>query len=44
LREKNDSTKILTKFGFIKVKEINDFDDGLIWKWVHKRPKPQAKT
>jgi len=29
----NPSTKVLKKCGFQKVEEINDPDDGLIWKW-----------
>ncbi len=33
----NPSTKILQKCGFEKVEEINDPDDGLIWKWELKR-------
>lgn len=31
------STKVLMKCGFMKVDEINDIDDGLIWKWELKR-------
>lgn len=37
LREENASTKILTKYGFIKVAEINDPEDGPIWKWELKK-------
>ena len=37
LPEENASTKILTKCGFLKVAEINDPEDGLIWKWELKR-------
>lgn len=33
LAEENPSTKVLLKCGFVKVQEINDPDDGLIWKW-----------
>lgn len=33
----NPSTKVLQKCGFTKVEEINDPDDGLIWKWVLKQ-------
>ena len=29
----NASTKVLQKCGFEKVREINDPDDGLIWRW-----------
>lgn len=29
----NQSTSVLQKCGFIKVQEINDPEDGLIWKW-----------
>lgn len=38
LREENPSTRILKKFGFEMVQEINDPDDGLIWRWELKRP------
>lgn len=37
LAEDNPSTKVLKKCGFKKVEEINDPDDGLIWKWELKR-------
>ncbi len=37
LGEVNPSTKVLQKCGFVKVEEINDPEDGLIWKWVLKR-------
>jgi [ribosomal protein S5]-alanine N-acetyltransferase len=37
LGQDNPSTKVLQKCGFEKVKEINDPDDGLIWKWELKR-------
>ncbi|MGD9487380.1 MAG: GNAT family N-acetyltransferase [Calditrichaceae bacterium] len=37
LGEENASTKVLTKCGFDKVEEINDPDDGLIWKWELKQ-------
>ncbi len=33
LGEENPSTKVLKKCGFEKVQEINDPEDGLIWKW-----------
>ena len=33
LAEDNPSTKVLQKCGFEKVQEINDPEDGLIWKW-----------
>jgi len=37
LAQENASTKILINFGFEKIEEINDPDDGLIWKWELKR-------
>ncbi len=37
LPEENASTKILTKCGFVKTGEINDPEDGLIWKWELKK-------
>jgi len=37
LAEANPSTRVLTKCGFIKAAEINDPDDGLIWRWELKR-------
>jgi ribosomal-protein-alanine N-acetyltransferase len=37
LGQYNPSTKVLQKCGFEKVEEINDPDDGLIWKWKLKR-------
>ena len=33
LGQENPSTKVLQKCGFVKTEEINDHDDGLIWKW-----------
>lgn len=33
----NASTRVLQKCGFSKVQEINDPDEGLIWKWELKR-------
>lgn len=33
----NPSTKVLKKCGFEKTGEINDPDDGLIWKWELKK-------
>jgi len=33
LADKNASVSILQKFNFILVEEINDPEDGLIWKW-----------
>lgn len=33
LGNENPSTKVLQKNGFIKVDEIEDPEDGLIWKW-----------
>lgn len=38
LGQENLSTKVLQKCGFEKVQEINDPDDGLIWKWELKVP------
>jgi [ribosomal protein S5]-alanine N-acetyltransferase len=37
LAQEHPSTKVLKKCGFQKVEEINDPDDGLIWKWELKR-------
>src|SRR5688572_16364113 len=37
LGQNNPSTKVLQKCGFEKVDEINDPEDGLIWKWEVKR-------
>lgn len=37
LGQENPSTRVLKKCGFEKVEEINDPDDGLIWKWELKR-------
>jgi [ribosomal protein S5]-alanine N-acetyltransferase len=37
LGEENASTGVLKKCGFKKRGEINDPDDGLIWKWELKR-------
>ena len=37
LAEVNPSTRVLTKCGFIKVQEINDPEDGLIWRWERRR-------
>ena len=37
LGQENPSTKVLKKCGFIKIGEIEDTDDGLIWKWELKR-------
>ena len=37
LGQENASTKVLQKCGFEKVEEINDPEDGLIWKWELKR-------
>ena len=33
LGQANPSTKVLEKCGFKKVAEVNDPEDGLIWKW-----------
>jgi ribosomal-protein-alanine N-acetyltransferase len=35
--QENPSTKVLTKCGFDKIEEINDPDEGIIWKWELKR-------
>jgi RimJ/RimL family protein N-acetyltransferase len=37
LGQENASTKVLMKCGFKKVEEVNDPEDGLIWKWELKR-------
>lgn len=37
LGQENASTKVLQKCGFEKVQEINDPDDGLIWRWELKK-------
>jgi [ribosomal protein S5]-alanine N-acetyltransferase len=37
LGEENPSTKLLRTCGFKKIEEINDPDDGMIWKWELKR-------
>ncbi|MDF2438230.1 MAG: GCN5-related N-acetyltransferase [Bacteroidota bacterium] len=37
LGKHNPSTKVLQKCGFEKVEEINDPDEGLIWKWELER-------
>ncbi|HEX8515892.1 MAG TPA: GNAT family N-acetyltransferase [Bacteroidia bacterium] len=37
LGQENPSTKVLQKCGFEKVDEINDPDDGLVWKWELKK-------
>jgi ribosomal-protein-alanine N-acetyltransferase len=37
LGQDNPSTKVLQKCGFEKVEEMNDPEDGLIWKWQLKR-------
>ena len=33
LPESNASTRVLTKCGFRHVGEVNDSDDGLVWRW-----------
>lgn len=33
LREKNASTRVLTKCGFQLIGEVEDPDDGLVWRW-----------
>ena len=37
LGQENSSTHVLTKCGFQKVEEINDPQDGLLWKWELRR-------
>ena len=37
LGQENPSTAVLQKCGFVKVEEIEDPDDGLIWKWELKQ-------
>ncbi|HRN33156.1 MAG TPA: GNAT family N-acetyltransferase [Saprospiraceae bacterium] len=37
LGQENASTKVLQKCGFTKVEEINDPENGLLWKWQLKR-------
>lgn len=37
LGQENPSTKVLTKCGFDKIEELNDSDEGIIWKWELKR-------
>ncbi len=34
LAEENPSVKVLRKIGFVKVGEIEDPEDGLLWKWL----------
>jgi len=37
LGQENPSTRVLQKCGFEKIEEINDPDDGLLWKWELKK-------
>jgi RimJ/RimL family protein N-acetyltransferase len=37
LREKNASTRILEKNGFVFKGEITDEEDGLVWEWEKKK-------
>lgn len=37
LGQDNASTRVLEKCGFIKIAELNDPDDGLIWRWEFRR-------
>ena len=37
LGEENPSTKVLQKCGFVKVAELNDPEEGTIWKWELKK-------
>lgn len=34
----NPSTRVLEKFGFRKIGEANDRDDGVVWHWRRERP------
>ena len=38
LAEKNSSGRVLTKNGFTKTAEVEDAEDGLIWRWELSRP------
>lgn len=37
LPEPNASTRVLTKCGFRKVGEVNDPEDGLVWRWEREK-------
>lgn len=37
LGQNNPSTRVLAKCGFVKIEEIQDPNEGLIWKWELKR-------
>jgi [ribosomal protein S5]-alanine N-acetyltransferase len=37
----NPSTRVLQKCGFKKVEELNDAQEGIIWKWELKKPVSQ---
>ena len=37
LGHENPSTRVLSKCGFTKIEEIDDPDEGVIWKWELKR-------
>ena len=39
LGQENPSTKVLKKCGFKKIEEINDPEEGNIWKWELKKKK-----
>jgi len=38
----NESTSILKKCGFIKTNEIQDLEDGLIWRWEKQKANPST--
>lgn len=42
LPEKNASTRVLTKNGFAKLGEVNDPEDGRVWRW--ERPMSAAES
>jgi [ribosomal protein S5]-alanine N-acetyltransferase len=35
--ENNASTRILTKLGFKRTRQVNDPEDGLVWRWEKRR-------
>ena len=37
LAHENPSTRVLTKCGFVKTGEVNDPEDGPVWRWELKR-------
>jgi ribosomal-protein-alanine N-acetyltransferase len=40
LPENNASTRVLTKNGFTKLGEVNDPEDGRVWRWERPQPTP----